>query len=229
MNEILYQGGSMKALPNLAVDLFLSVTGGLQWESGMGIARCLGSRITPEKFGGLFVTVLLVFSGCGGSYYSYSKPGTSQQQMLQDGFECKQASRQSFVVGSGGTLVGGTEANKGIWIECLQARGYTVTEESEDQREQAQANSERVRQLRQVIEEGERARQREAQWLQAEYKWLLVEGEKINETAAALNSDRTNTPQRRDAVAAHEKRLEEFNRRQVVYEQRRTASSSVAK
>lgn len=129
--------------------------------------------------------------------------------MLQDGFECKQMSRQQYIVGSGGLLVGGSEPTFEVWKECLEARGYSVTKESEDINEQAAAV--------------------EGQWLYGEYTWLLVEKKAIDDSAAILNSDRSDTPQRRDALAVHLQRLEEYKRRLSVYEQRRAASSSVYK
>ena len=79
------------------------------------------------------VLVALVISGCGGAYWQWSKPGASQQQSRQDGFECKQISRQQYIVGTGGMLLGGSEPNFGVWKECLEARGYTVTEMSDSQ------------------------------------------------------------------------------------------------
>jgi len=69
----------------------------------------------------------LALSGCGGTMYTWSKPGASLQQARQDGFECKQISRQPYYVPVGGVVVGGSEPNFKIWEECLQARGYTVT------------------------------------------------------------------------------------------------------
>jgi hypothetical protein len=106
-------------------------------------------------------------------------------------------------------LVGGSEPTFEVWKECLEARGYSVTKESEDINEQAAAV--------------------EGQWLYGEYTWLLVEKKAIDDSAAILNSDRSDTPQRRDALAVHLQRLEEYKRRLSVYEQRRAASSSVYK
>jgi hypothetical protein len=81
---------------------------------------------------GAVLVALLVLSGCGGFSYNYSKPGVSQQQHAQDHFECKQISRQSYIVGTGGTLVGGSAPTWDVLKECLEARGYTVTVKSED-------------------------------------------------------------------------------------------------
>ena len=44
----------------------------------------------------------IVMTGCGGSYWEWSKPGTSLQQAKQDGFECKQISREPYYVPVGG-------------------------------------------------------------------------------------------------------------------------------
>ena len=81
------------------------------------------------------VLVALVMSGCGGSYWYHYKPGVSEQQMRQDGFECKQISRQQYIVGTGGMLLEGSEPNFAVWKECLEARGYIV--QSEEERAQA--------------------------------------------------------------------------------------------
>lgn len=172
----------MQKLMILTVRLFHSPSNRPHRKSGWGRGnpRC-------EAMGMSLVVLLLILSGCGGSYYRFSKPGVTQQQMRQDGFECKQASRQSFVVGSGGMLVGGDEANKEIWRECLQARGYTVTEVSEDERE------------------------REVQWLQDEYKWLIAEETAINKAATELNNDRIDTPQRRNLLVAHQRDFSNLN------------------
>lgn len=80
---------------------------------------------------GAMVATLLVLSGCGFSYY-YSKPGVSQQQRAQDHYECKQASQQFAIVGSGGMVVGGSGPIWETYKECLEGRGYTVTLGSED-------------------------------------------------------------------------------------------------
>lgn len=74
---------------------------------------------------------LLILSGCGGSYWRWSKSGVSEQQARQDGFDCKQISRQSFLVGSGNMVVGGSEPDFKTWKECLEARGYSVTEQGD--------------------------------------------------------------------------------------------------
>lgn len=81
---------------------------------------------------GAVLAALLVLSGCGSTAYTWSKPGVSIQQAQQEGFECKQISRQPYYVPVGGVIVGGSEPDVHIWKECLEARGYTVTEVSED-------------------------------------------------------------------------------------------------
>lgn len=81
---------------------------------------------------GAVLAAFLVLSGCGAAYWSYSKPGMSEQQMHQDGFECKQISRQPYYVPVGGVIVGGSDPDVRIWKECLEARGYTVMKVSED-------------------------------------------------------------------------------------------------
>ena len=90
--------------------------------------------ISPYRcFHLLLPALLFVLSGCGGAYWQWSKPGVSQQQAKQDSFECKQISRQPYLVGTGGLLVGGSGPEFNTWKECLEARGYTVTQASDSQ------------------------------------------------------------------------------------------------
>jgi len=77
-----------------------------------------------QRLGLLFFAI--VMTGCGSSYWEWSKPGASLQQAKQDGFECKQISREPDDVPGGGIL-GGSEPTLRIWKECLEVRGYTVT------------------------------------------------------------------------------------------------------
>jgi len=79
----------------------------------------------------LIVVLGLILSGCGGSYWKWSKPGATEQQARQDGFECKQIARQPL--GTDKILIGGAEPDFPVWKECLEARGYTVTEQSDSQ------------------------------------------------------------------------------------------------
>ena len=78
----------------------------------------------------------MVMAGCGGSYLQWAKPGASLQQAKQDGVECRQISRQPYdvpVEPVGGVIEGGSDPDVRIWKECLEARGYTVTEQSDSQ------------------------------------------------------------------------------------------------
>lgn len=166
------------------------------------------------------VPVCLALGGCG-SYYRYYKPGVSPQQMRQDGFECKQLSRQQYVVGSGGMLLGGSEPTFEVWKECLEARGYIVLEGGEDSAELARAERQRANA---AIEE-QWLREVNQQWLQDEYKWLLAEKSYIDGNAEVLNRDRQDSPQRARALALHLERLAEYNRRLQDFEQRRARYS----
>lgn len=82
---------------------------------------------------GLMLLLGLCLTGCGASY-TWSKPGGSTLQARQDGFECKQISRQGYIVGAGTFVMGGSEPDFDIWKECLEARGYTVVEQEEEWR-----------------------------------------------------------------------------------------------
>jgi len=82
--------------------------------------------------GGL-VFLAIVMAGCGGSHLQWAKPGASLQQAKQDGVECRQISRQPDDEPVGGGIVGGSDPDVRIWKECLEARGYTVSEQSDSQ------------------------------------------------------------------------------------------------
>jgi hypothetical protein len=75
----------------------------------------------------------IVMAGCGGSNLQWAKPGASLQQAKQDGVECRQISRQPSDVPVGGGIGGESDPDDRIWKECLEARGYTVTEQSDSQ------------------------------------------------------------------------------------------------
>jgi hypothetical protein len=79
------------------------------------------------------VFLAIGMAGCGGSYLQWAKPGASLQQAKQDGVECRQISRQPDDVPVGGVIVRGSDPDVRIWKECLEARGYTVTEQSDSQ------------------------------------------------------------------------------------------------
>jgi hypothetical protein len=90
--------------------------------------------IGPYRFFPLLLAAfLLLLSGCGGAYWQWSKPGGSPQQAKQDGFECKQISRQQSYLLMGPMVVGSSDPDFNTWKECLEARGYTVTEQSNSQ------------------------------------------------------------------------------------------------
>ena len=89
--------------------------------------------IRPYRCFPLILAALLVLSGCGGAYWQWSKPGASQQQARQDGFECKQISRQQSYVLMGPMMVGSSDPDFNTWKECLEARGYWVTQMSDSQ------------------------------------------------------------------------------------------------
>jgi hypothetical protein len=89
--------------------------------------------IRPPRYFPLLLAALLFLSGCGGAYWQWSKPGASQQQAKQDGFECKQISRQQSYLLMGNMVAGASSPDSNIWKECLEARGYWVREASDSQ------------------------------------------------------------------------------------------------
>lgn len=86
----------------------------------------------------LAVTALaLVLSGCG-HYTYYYKDNVSSQQAYRDLYECKQASMRNSStgmvlstpgVGTSGGFASGSEPDEGMTNSCMQARGYTITDE----------------------------------------------------------------------------------------------------
>ena len=81
----------------------------------------------------LLLAALLFLSGCGGAYWQWSKPGVSQQQARQDDFECKQISRRQSYLLMGPMMAGSSSPDLDTWKECLEARGYSVREQSDSQ------------------------------------------------------------------------------------------------
>lgn len=85
------------------------------------------SDMTPSLARVVMIFVLLLMVGCGSTQYRIFKSGASDLQTRQDSFDCKQMARVPFVVGTGGMMVGGSDPDWRTYVECLQARGYTVT------------------------------------------------------------------------------------------------------
>jgi hypothetical protein len=60
----------------------------------------------------------------------YSRPDTTQQQFMQDRYECLQEAEQrvsaAAVTPYGGGASSSVVASCGVWASCLGARGYTV-------------------------------------------------------------------------------------------------------
>lgn len=176
----------MKSLICRSISWLFSVSAGPHWEFHLGrVGVWDGTRIMFNSLASLLFVLLLVLSGCGFSY-QYSKPGVSRQQSAQDHFECKQISRQPYIVGTGGMLLGGSEPTWDVLKECLEARGYSVTEVIEETPEQAQAASERVIRFHQ--EERARETRENAQLkLESEHR----EGERLaRESAEQVQRDR---------------------------------------
>ncbi|MBS0154273.1 MAG: SUMF1/EgtB/PvdO family nonheme iron enzyme [Nitrospira sp.] len=148
-------------------------------------------------FGGLLAALLLMLGGCGGNQYYFSKPGFSQQQYEQDKYECLRSAQQPMLISPApGMSAGGMATNNEIYLACFRAKGYTVQSEEEREGKEFEENraaSERVRQLRQVMEEEERAnqeriiqeREREKQLrgelAQRERQSLLAEKQRLEE------------------------------------------------
>jgi len=160
---------------------------------------------------GAALAALLVLSGCGGGsyYYHYSKPGVSQQQRAQDNFECTQASRQSSMVGSGRMVVGGTNSNPDEWRECLQARGYTVSVKSEEQR---QAERQELMTERRALIGQQR--------MFEEQKRELDEQKRVLEEQQAALSGGGDRQQYEQAVSVHNQVVADFNQRHADWEKR---------
>jgi len=163
------------------------------------------------------VLLALAISGCGGSYWSWTKPGVSEQQMRQDGFECKQISRQQYIVGTGGMLMGGSEPNFEIWKECLEARGYTVWE----QKEQPQVSFDAV-EASERVRANERAREQEwalrAEKVQKEYQYLKAEKNRLDQQKVSLDKE-PDSVEHRQTVAKYNRQVAEYQARLKAYEE----------
>lgn len=169
---------------------------------------------------GTLLVVLLVGSGCGGSYWYWSKPDVSKQQARQDGFECKLISRQQYIVGTGGMLMGGSEPNFEIWKECLEARGYTVRSEEERAQAQAIADSELKPPVK-AFADIEREKRVKAELVQKEYQYLTAEKNRLDQQKVSLDS-KPDSVQRREAIIAHNRQLVEYQKRLKGYEELRS-------
>ena len=57
-------------------------------------------------------------------------PHTTQEQFMKDRYECLQQAQQpvsgAYVNAYGGASSSQIVANGGVWISCLEARGYTT-------------------------------------------------------------------------------------------------------
>ena len=76
----------------------------------------------------LVILLLLVplTAGCDFQYTMY-KPGATQQQTLQDSYQCKQESRGYGYLSTGATAAAGDSLNWDLYKSCMEARGYTIT------------------------------------------------------------------------------------------------------
>ncbi len=102
--------------------------------------------------------------------------------------------------------ISGMGTNNELYMACFKAKGYSVLSEEEWELQKIRERETRLRAL----------------WLQREYSWLMSEKDALDTASTQLNRDRTDTPQRREALAAYQRRLTEYQRRLTAYEARRT-------
>lgn len=82
-------------------------------------------RLLILSFG---LTSVLFMDGCSTTYH-WTKPGATTQQSYKDSYECEKESVSRSSVLAGGVYSNSEYVNQELWKSCLQARGYTVTEE----------------------------------------------------------------------------------------------------
>jgi hypothetical protein len=78
----------------------------------------------------VILSCAFLVGGCVTRVVHYSRPDTTQQQFMQDRYECLQEAQQrvsgAAVTPYGGGATSRVVANCGVWLSCLGARGYTT-------------------------------------------------------------------------------------------------------
>jgi hypothetical protein len=74
----------------------------------------------------VLLTLLILSVGCDFQYTMY-KPGASQQETLQDSYQCKQESRGFRYLSTGSAAAASDSPDWDLYKSCMEARGYTIT------------------------------------------------------------------------------------------------------
>jgi len=77
---------------------------------------------------GFGLTCVIFLGGCV-THYNFYKSGVTSQEREQDNYECQKESTTRQRGGIGGARWDDEVLNRGLWVSCLRARGYSVTEE----------------------------------------------------------------------------------------------------
>jgi hypothetical protein len=164
-----------------------------------------------NRFSSLLVVLLLILTGCGESRYYFSKPGFSQQQYDQDNFECLRAAQEPMLLTlTPGMPAGGMVTNNEMYLACFRAKGYTVTSEDQQQRQQQrQAEYQQLMAEKRVFDEQKRMFDEQKRVLDEQRAALSGGGglQQYEQAVDAYNRE----------VADYTKQVADFNKRLAGY------------
>ncbi len=202
----------MKSLTSLTSKPFSWPPGDLNGEFAFGgSVVCHETREITSRFGSLLVILLLILSGCGDSRYYFSKPGFSQQQYNQDEYECLRAAQEPMLL----TLTpempaGGMVTNKNVYFACFRAKGYTIT--SEDQQHRQQQRQTEYQQLmaeKRVFDEQKRVLDQQQSFLMGQ-KHVFDEQKRVLDEQRVALSGGEGLQQYEQAVGAYTREVEDY-------------------
>lgn len=75
---------------------------------------------------GALLMLLTLTAGCD-FQYTMHKAGASQQETLQESYQCKQESRGYSYLSTGSAAAASDSPNWDLYKSCMEARGYTIT------------------------------------------------------------------------------------------------------
>lgn len=75
----------------------------------------------------LLIPCVLLLAGCSGAHYVAEKPGTTEAQRAHDAEECWNEA-QRYTANGTNPLIAHSQAKK-LTLQCLQLKGYTLTEQ----------------------------------------------------------------------------------------------------
>jgi hypothetical protein len=211
-DEILFQGDSMKRFTCLTTSQRYSFPDGPEGESDWGESAACGEvKGVSGRLCGLLGILLLILSGCGSDQYYFSKPGFSQQQYNQDEYECLRAAQEPMLLTlTPGMPAGGMVTNKNVYFACFRAKGYTIT--SEDQQHRQQQRQTEYQQLmaeKRVFDEQKRVLDQQQSFLMGQ-KHVFDEQKRVLDEQRVALSGGEGLQQYEQAVGAYTREVEDY-------------------